>query len=351
MLKVDGKDVAIREGDTILDAARRAGIYIPTLCHHRRLEPIGACRICVVQVEGRRGLVSSCTTPAEDGMVVCTDNDLIRDTRRMLLQLLLSESEHNCLACPANSDCELQDLCLRYGVDPLENPFSLPRERREIDDSSPAIRRDPNKCVKCYRCVRACNDVVVNEVLDIGMRGFQSKIICDNDLPMRESSCVSCGECVSVCPTGALTEKLPDFVGHSWELKKVRTTCPYCGVGCQIELNIKGGKVVKVTSRHGIPGPNIGSLCVKGRFGYGFIHHPDRLTTPLIKENGEFREASWDEALDLVANRFTQIKKGHGPDALAAFASARGTNEETYLMNRLVRAALGTNNLDHCARL
>lgn len=351
MLKVNGKNVEVRDGDTILAAARRAGIYIPTLCHHPRLEPIGACRMCIVQVEGRRGLVSSCTTPAEDGMVVSTDNDLIHATRRMLLQLLLAESEHNCLVCPANGECELQELCLRYKVDPLENPFCLPRERKEIDDSSPAIRRDPNKCVKCYRCVRACNDTVVNEVLDIGRRGFDSKIICDNDLPMRQSSCVSCGECVSVCPTGALTEKLPDFVGHSWELKKVRTTCPYCGVGCQIQLNVKGGKVVKVTSSHTVPGPNIGSLCVKGRFGYGFIQHPDRLRTPLIKENGTFREASWDEAIGLVAGRFAKIKADHGPDALAAFASARGTNEETYAVNRMVRAALGTNNLDHCARL
>jgi predicted molibdopterin-dependent oxidoreductase YjgC len=213
------------------------------------------------------------------------------------------------------------------------------------------IERDLNKCILCGRCVRACNEVQVNEVIDMGFRGKRAKIITAWDLPYGESSCVFCGECVSVCPTGALIEAQAKFQGRPWQVEKVQTTCVYCGTGCQLDLNVVDGRVVKVTSdyRHGPP--NDGCLCVKGRFGNDFIHHPDRLTRPLILENGRFREAEWDEALGLVAQRLGVIKEANGPDALAFLASARCTNEENYLLQKFTRAVIGTNHIDHCARL
>ncbi|MEW6360371.1 MAG: formate dehydrogenase subunit alpha [Planctomycetota bacterium] len=349
-LTVNGKQIEFQAGDTVLEAARREGIFIPTLCYHRRLTPMSACRMCIVEIEGRRGLTAACTAPAENGIVVRTDTDLIEETRRMILQLLLAEGEHNCLVCPSNGKCELQDLCNRYGVDPLENPFEVGRPRMPYDDSSPVIRRDPNKCIKCYRCVRACNESVVNEVLGVGQRGFQAKIVCDNDVPMKESTCVSCGECVQVCPVGALTEKTSIYGPRVWEMRKARTVCPYCGVGCQIELHIHQNEI---KAAYGCEGgvPNLGKLCVKGRFGLDYAGHQDRLRKPLIKRNGAFEEATWDEALDLVAKRLGEIKKPHGPDAIAVLSSAKCSNEENYVLQRFARAAIGTNNVDHCARL
>jgi len=213
------------------------------------------------------------------------------------------------------------------------------------------IERDLNKCILCGRCVRGCNEVQVNEVIDIGYRGGRAKIVTAFDRDYGDSDCVFCGECVSLCPTGALTEKMAKFTGRTWELEKTRTTCTYCGTGCQLDLNVRHGRIVKVTSdfRHGAP--NFGSLCVKGRFAYDFIHHRDRLTRPLIKEDGEFREAEWDEALDLVTLGLTAVRSDHGPDAIGVLASARCTNEENYLLQKFARAVIGTNNIDHCARL
>ncbi|KMY65205.1 hypothetical protein AAU61_23470, partial [Desulfocarbo indianensis] len=201
----------------------------------------------------------------------------------------------------------------------------------------------------CGRCVQACNEVQVNRAIGFGYRGAKAKIVTAGDKPYHESDCVFCGQCVQVCPVGALTEKKAKGLGRPWEMKKVRTTCPYCGVGCQLWLHVKDGRVVKVTGvEEGRP--NLGRLCVKGRFGYDFIHSTERLTAPLIKENGEFREASWDEALDLVAKRLTEIKEKHGPDALAGVSCARSINEDSYNMQKLFRAVIGTNNIDHCAR-
>jgi predicted molibdopterin-dependent oxidoreductase YjgC len=213
------------------------------------------------------------------------------------------------------------------------------------------IARDLSKCVLCGRCVRACLEVQVNGVIEVARRGSDAFISTFDDNPLKDSNCVFCGECVAACPTGALIEKEAKFRGRPWEVDKVVTTCGYCGVGCQLELNVKDGQVVKVTSNHEIPGPNKGSLCVKGRFGYDFIHHPDRLTTPLIKEKGKFRKASWNEALKLVADQFDKTKQKYGADSLGFMTSARCTNEENYLLNKFARAVIGTNNVDHCARL
>jgi predicted molibdopterin-dependent oxidoreductase YjgC len=303
----------------------------------------------VVEVEGRPALVASCATPVAEGMVVHTRTERVLRARRLVAQLLLASGDHNCLTCQANGRCELQQLAYELGVEELEYSAEPPGYPK--DTSNAMIERDLNRCILCGRCVRACNEVQVNEVIDYGYRGKRAKIVTAWDLPYGESNCVFCGECVSVCPTGALTETQAKFRGRPWVIRKVRTTCVYCGTGCQLDLNVVDGRVIKVTSdyRHGPP--NYGSLCVKGRFGYDFIHHPDRLTKPLIREDGEFREASWEEAIGLVAKRLGEIKAKHGPQALAVLSSARCTNEENYLLQKFTRSVLGTNNIDHCARL
>jgi predicted molibdopterin-dependent oxidoreductase YjgC len=348
-LVINGKEVTTAAGNTILMAARQANIHIPTLCYHPKLPVSGSCRACVVEVEGRPNLVASCAMPSAEGMVVHTESERVLRARKLVVQLLLASGEHNCLTCQANGACELQDMAYQLGVEEMQWPPDPPGYPK--DQSNAMIERDLNKCILCGRCVRACNELQVNEVIDFGYRGGRAKIVTAWDLPYGESNCVFCGQCVWACPTGALTEAGSKFQGRPWRLEKVRTTCVYCGTGCQLDLCVIDGRVVKVSSDHRHGTPNFGSLCAKGRFGYDFIHHPDRLTKPLIRENGKFRQADWDEALALVATRFNQIKKTSGPDALAILASARCTNEENYLLQKFTRAVLGTNNIDHCARL
>jgi len=344
-----GKEVQGKRGQTVLEIFRKNGISVPTLCYHPKMPPYGGCRLCIVEIEKMRGLPPTCTTPATDGMVIHTHTERVIQVRRTVLELLLTYGDHNCLLCEQTGNCELQDLVYEHGIDHVRFKKSfMPGPK---DDSNTMIVRDQNKCVLCGRCVRGCIEFQVNGVIDIAARGSDAFISTFNNTPLKESICVFCGECVTVCPTGALTYKQARFRGRPWELRKVTTTCTYCGVGCQLELNVKDNQVVKVTSSHSIPGPNNGSLCVKGRFGYDFINHPDRLMTPLIKEKDVFREASWEEALDRVATHFGTIKTKSGADALAFFTSARCTNEENYLMNKFARAVIGTNNIDHCARL
>jgi len=348
-LKVNGQSVRGKKGQTVLEICRENGIHIPTLCYHPKMPPYGGCRLCIVEIENMRGLPPSCTTPAVDGMSVHTHTDKVAGVRKTVLELLLAYGNHNCLLCEQTGNCELQDLVYEHGIDHVR--FKSDFVPKPLDDANAMIIRDQNKCVLCGRCVRGCLEVQVNGVIDIAMRGSDSFITTFDNTELKESDCVFCGECVASCPTGALTYKQARFKGRPWDLKKVVTTCTYCGVGCQVELNVKDNKVVKTTSSFDIPGPNRGSLCVKGRFGNDFIDSPDRLKAPLIKENGGFREASWDEALGLVARRLGEIKAESGPDAVAFFSSARCTNEENYLLNKFARAVIGTNNIDHCARL
>jgi predicted molibdopterin-dependent oxidoreductase YjgC len=349
-ITIDGKELEFTPGQTVYEVAKANGIYIPVLCHHEQLKPVGACRVCVVEVEKARSLIAACAMPAEKGMVVYTNTDRVLQARKLAVELLMTQGHHNCITCESSGNCVLQDLAYSLGV---ESPrFGEPEEVKNLEQANEMIVRDMNKCVLCGLCVRACNEIQVNQVLDYTGRGPTAAVGPAFGLLYEDSDCVFCGECVRICPVGALFEKQGRFQGRGDDLEKVRTTCPYCGVGCQMDLNVKDGKIVKVTTpREDAPPPNNGSLCIKGRFGYDFVTHPDRLTTPMIRVDGELKEASWDEAIVYVAEKLNKIKQDNGPDAIAGLSSARCTNEENYLFQKFMRAVIGTNNVDHCARL
>mgnify|MGYP001024828196 CR=1 FL=1 len=349
-LIIDGKKCEFKPGQTVYEVAQEHGIYIPVLCHHEQIKPVGACRVCLVEVEKARSLVASCAMPAENGMIVYTNTQRVLNARRLSVELLLTQGHHNCITCESSGDCVLQDLVYSLGI---ESPrFNEPDGRKDLEQANEMIVRDMNKCVLCGLCVRACNEIQVNQVLDYSGRGPTASVGPAFGLKYEDSDCVFCGECVRVCPVGALFEKQGRFLGRAGDLRKVRTTCGYCGVGCQMDVNVGDGRVIKVTTpRENAPAPNFGSLCIKGRFGYDFVNHPERLKKPMIRVEGELREASWDEAIVYVAERLKSIKSEHGPDAIAGFSSARCTNEENYLFQKFMRAVIGTNNVDHCARL
>jgi len=352
-LTINGREIRATSDQTILEAALANGIHIPNLCHDPRLTPTGACRLCLVEVEGERVLQTACTRAIAPGMIVHTETDEIRALRKTTLDLLLSEHRIVCTTCDADGDCVLQELAYEYQASEERFPnIAGGSPGDNYTTGNEAIVYDPSKCVRCLRCVKICAEVQMDEALTIRGRAADVEVSTAFDLPLNESSCELCGQCVSTCPTGALYPRLAVGQGRAKDLEKVRTTCPYCGVGCQMDLNVnrRTNRIVKVTSPVGVA-PNDGNLCVKGSFGMDFVEDERRLTKPLIRRNGAFEEATWDEALTLVADRLGAIKQESGPDSIAGFSSAKCTNEENFLFQKLMRACIGTNNVDHCARL
>jgi predicted molibdopterin-dependent oxidoreductase YjgC len=348
LLTIDGREVKAKEGTTIFEAAKKLRIAIPHLCYRKDLTPTSACRICVVEVEGARTLVASCAYPVANNMVVRTNTSRVVKARKQVVELLLSDHPYDCMTCEKSGTCKLEKYAYQLGV--RKPRFDGVKHDYPVRAANPFFERDYNKCILCGRCVTVVHEIQHCHAVDYTKRGFDSKIAASFDRSMKETPCVYCGNCVSVCPVGALSEKAGRFQGREWELGKTPTTCSYCGVGCTIVLNTKDNEILKVTSDKDL-GVNKGWTCVKGRFGWDYVHSPDRLTGPLVKEPGGFRPAAWDEALDKVAEGLKKVKKEYGPDAIGVLVSAKCTNEENYLLQKLARAALGTNNVDHCARL
>jgi predicted molibdopterin-dependent oxidoreductase YjgC len=346
---IDGRAVAATPGATLLDTCRAAGIHIPTLCHDQRLKPYGGCRLCVVEVDGLRGYPASCTTLVSDGMVVRTTSEALFDLRKTLVELLLSDHKVECLTCEANGRCGLQDVAYEHGIE-TERYAGAKHEVPADTDDNPLIARDYDKCISCGRCVRICNEVQGCDVYGFTKRGFDALPDTPMSVSLLDAGCEFCGQCVSTCPTGALTDKASRFLGRHWEVTWTRTTCGYCGVGCTIEFATRAGRIVGARAPIDA-GPNHGNLCAKGRYGWSFAQHADRLTTPLVRVDGELVPATWDEALTLVAERLSAIRDADGSNAIGGLASAKCTNEENYLFQKLMRAGIGTHNIDHCARL
>ena len=350
-IAVDGREVTVPEGTSVLRAAALAGINIPKLCASDNLEAFGSCRLCAVEIEGRRGYPASCTTPVAEGMAVTTQTNKLAKLRRNIMELYISDHPLDCLTCPANGDCELQDVAgavglreVRYGFDG-ENHLDA-----ETDSSNPYFSFDPSKCIVCSRCVRACAEVQGTFALTIEGRGFDSKVVASQNDAFMDSECVSCGACVQACPTSTLMEKTVIDAGipeHS-----VVTTCAYCGVGCSFKAEMKGDQLIRMVPYKG-GAANHGHSCVKGRFAFGYATHKDRIREPMIRESIDepWQVVSWDEALAFSAQRLKAIQAQYGRESIGGITSSRCTNEETYLVQKLVRAAFGNNNTDTCARV
>ncbi len=346
-LTLDGRTVTFREGQTLLEVARENGVKIPSLCYHRKTGPAGRCRLCVVEVERQRTLIAACTAFAQDGQVVQTNTERVREARRTIVNLLLSSDEHNCLSCEQSGACELQDAAYQLEI---ELPaFRTSGPKPTVDSSAELITVDRRKCILCGRCVAACNHTVVNEVLGVGDRSLHSHILFDIDRPIGKSTCVQCGECVQICPVGALIDKRAIRKGRAADLEKVDSTCAHCAVGCQTTLHVDRARnrIVRVTGRE--VEPNDGMLCVKGRYEFESPHAEPRLTQPLLRRNGTLEPVPWDECLDFLADRIKTIVAQHGPDVFSACGSDRITNENNYALAKFARAVLKTNNVDHAA--
>ncbi len=350
-LTVDGRKLSVPGGSSVMQAAARVGIKIPKLCASDSLDAFGSCRVCLVEIEGRKGYPASCTTQVEEGMVIHTGSERLDHLRRNVLELYISDHPLECIDCSANGDCELQDTAgalgvenCRYGTDGLNH------QDAEKDTSNPYFTFDPSQCIVCYRCVRACDDIQGSFALSVDGRGFASHIIAGQSDSFMDSDCVSCGACVDHCPTEALIENT--LVEHGLPERSVVTTCAYCGVGCSLIAELKGDRVLRMTpDRQGRA--NEGHACIKGRFAFAYATHPDRITQPMIRESIDdpWREVSWDEAVQYAAMRLRNIQQEHGRDSIGGITSSRCSNEETFLVQKMIRAAFGNNNVDNCARV
>ena len=353
-LTIDGFEITVAKGTSLMRAAAEAGVNIPKLCATDSLEPFGSCRLCLIEIDGRKGYPASCTTPAENGMVVRTQSPKLQELRKGVMELYISDHPLDCLTCAANGDCELQDMAgvtglrnVRYGVGEAAGAHHLDDVK---DESNPYFTYDPSKCIVCNRCVRACEETQGTFALTISGRGFESRVSAGQSEAFMESECVSCGACVSACPTATLQEKSVIWLGQPEH--SVVTTCAYCGVGCGFKAEMKGTEVVRMVPwKDGKA--NDGHSCVKGRFAWGYATHADRIEKPMIraKITDPWREVSWDEAIGHAASEFKRLQAKYGKDSIGGITSSRCTNEETYLVQKLVRAAFGNNNVDTCARV
>lgn len=353
--QINGQPFAIVPGETILSFVRRykGKDYVPTLCDAPNLEAFGSCRVCSVEV-GRAGngvalrTVASCHTPVDEGMLIFTESESIQKLRRNIIELVLTDHPLDCLTCEVNGNCELQKVAARVGIRKVRYPAGETHTHRQKDLSHPYMTADLSKCIMCYRCVRACDEVQGQFVLSVSGRGFDNKIIMGMDGSFLNSDCVSCGACSQACPTSAIHDVFQSkaVVGQD----KVRTTCTYCGVGCQLDVSVKDGKILSIQAPYDAE-VNAGHTCLKGRYAFRFYNHPDRLRYPQIRRNGKLERVSWDEVYDYIAGKLISIKNQYGPDAIAGISCARTTNEENYLMQKMIRAVIGTNNIDGCARV
>lgn len=348
---INGKNYELSEKTTILQACRDNNIFIPTLCHNKHLSASGGCRLCIVKIQGVDKPQTSCSTYAEEGMVIETHSEELEEIRHNIIDLLYSNHPEDCLTCAKSGECGLQDLCYQYGV-PIGSYRDQDHKDLCPDASNKFFDYDSSKCIQCGLCVRTCKERQGAEAMNFQGRGFDMTVGAGPlGLGDRRTNCVSCGNCVSVCPTGALQQKKrqSDIPYRYWEVEKVQTTCSYCGVGCQLNLLVKDGYVVEAQPIDALP--NEGMLCVKGKFAYRFINHPDRLSQPLVKRNGVFEEVSWEEAYRVIKEKYDAIMGQYGPSAFAGISSARCTDEDNYLFQKLVRTVFHNHNVDHCARL
>jgi len=350
-LTIDGAACTVPAGTSVMRAAALAGIHIPKLCATDSVEAFGSCRLCLVEIEGRRGYPASCTTPVEAGMVVCTESPKLHELRRNVMELYISDHPLDCLTCPANGDCELQDMAGQVGLRNVRYGFDGAHHLNDATDASnPYFAYDASKCIVCSRCVRACEEVQGTFALTITGKGFASRVTAGQNESFLDSECVSCGACVQACPTATLSEKTLIELGQPEHA--VVTTCAYCGVGCGFKAEMKGEQVVRMVPwKDGKA--NRGHSCVKGRFAWSYATHKDRITQPMIRASihEPWREVSWEEALQYAASELKRIQAQYGRDAVGGLTSSRCTNEEAYLVQKLIRAALGTNNVDTCARV
>jgi len=347
-LEINGETVEGEQGDTVLEVARKNGIDIPTLCQMDQIEPSGACRMCLAELEDSGELITSCTHPASNGMKVETENERLHDLRKLNLELQLTNTDVDLDCTGDETRCELANLVREYDLDP--DRFGGERRSHPKMDDNPFFELDHDKCILCGRCVRVCDEIRERSAIELVERGFQTKVAPPLDESLTEGTCQFCGQCVDACPSGALTSNMRIDKGNPNDVESTSTVCTYCGVGCRMDVKTRDGEVVDVAPDPEAPANDI-RLCSKGRFGFDFVNREDRLTEPLIKEDGEFREASWEEALDLVSEKLGGIKEEYGPDAIAGLSSATCTNEENYLFQKFMRATIGTNSVDHCARL
>ena len=349
VIQIDGQEIDFSPGETVLEVAQRLGKEIPMLCWDKRLEPMGSCRLCLVKVQGRRLPAASCTLRAGPGMVVSTEAQDLRFLQKTLLQMVLSENpESNCPRCRDIGQCELHALTERFGV--KRDRFFGALSNQSKEDPNPFLLRDYDLCISCYRCVRICAEVEGDYAITMAGRGFDKRIATTFDRGLLESPCTLCGQCIYTCPTGALADK--KMVGQGIDgkpIEKTKSVCPYCGTGCSIYLNTKADKLIGVTPD--LDGPvNQGALCVKGQFGFDFVNSEERLRTPLLRKNGGFQEASWEEALEYAASRLEAIRDEQGPKAFYGIASGRAPGEGAFLLQKFTRAVMGSNQIDNCSR-